>query len=44
VGDVESVTFAEKAKLPAVVGEPVIVPPEPKVRPGGRDPAARLQV
>jgi hypothetical protein len=43
-GDDESVTFTVKSKVPAIVGEPAIVPEALKERPGGRVPGGTLQV
>jgi hypothetical protein len=45
VPPVESVTFAVKLKVPAVVGVPVIAPVELfRVRPAGREPAEMEKV
>jgi hypothetical protein len=45
VGVLESTTWTEKGALPALVGVPLIVPAEERVKPAGREvPFARAKV
>ena len=41
---VESVTSTEKGKVPAIEGDPVMMPLAARLRPGGREPEASDQV
>ena len=43
-GDLESVPLMVRVAVPAVVGVPVMVQPEPSARPAGSVPAVMLQV